>query len=477
MMLKKNKLTKIISSKLNLEIPSKLLFLYNIALSKSLGIINDPINNLFDDYQQIETTLKLKIQNIFNYFYFAKNKIHKILYDEEEFIIIEYDKINENIAYLFYLNLLINADYNLLNYCYSFDFINKINNNKRDEKNQYKSIILAKIVNELINNYKVLDEYDSDKEEELNAIQNENENIIKREISNLEEINLNINYRDINEKSIDEIYSYIINSLIINENFQNYEYIYNILKQLDVENIDITQTMFEKLEKILNEKYIKKYIIIKKEDFYDEKKINFYYIILKFILKNSIYIYQIAVLLNLKKLILKIIKYDNIIYDNMKEDNKDKLQYIMRIIADSPYYFQGIKKKKLKEILDYYKKFLFESKKEDVKIIENLVFNNKEGFDEYLKDYNIAKKMNLRFPIIKHLINSGEYESIKDEKKIKQNIEIWKQLEKMIKEKKILTINKETKKILGNYFKDEKNKNILLKIFNQDELDTFIILF
>ena len=44
----------------------------------------------------------------------------------------------------------------------------------------------------------------------------------------------------------------------------------------------------------------------------------------------------------------------------------------------------------------------------------------------------------------------------------------------MIKEKKILTINKETKKILGNYFKDEKNKNILLKIFNQDELDTFI---
>ena len=43
-----------------------------------------------------------------------------------------------------------------------------------------------------------------------------------------------------------------------------YEYTYRIINELDLKNINITQTMFEELSNTLNtnEDYIKKYIII-----------------------------------------------------------------------------------------------------------------------------------------------------------------------------------------------------------------------
>ena len=64
-------------------------------------------------------------------------------------------------------------------------------------------------------------------------------------------------------------------------------------------NIYLTQSMFDKLNKFLNlnENHIKNYIIEKKEDLIDETKINFYYFLLKYILKNSFYIYRIPFLI------------------------------------------------------------------------------------------------------------------------------------------------------------------------------------
>ena len=53
--------------------------------------------------------------------------------------------------------------------------------------------------------------------------------------------------------------------------------------------------MINKLYEIFNSNkdYINDYLILNLEDFSNEKKVNFYYILLKYILKNSIYIYQI----------------------------------------------------------------------------------------------------------------------------------------------------------------------------------------
>ena len=158
----------------------------------------------------------------------------------------------------------------------------------------------------------------------------------------------------------------------------------------------------------------------------------------------------------------------------MKEDNNDKQQYIMKFMVDSKYYFQKNKIKQLNEILNYYKAFLFESKKEDIMKIKDILLNNKEGYEKYLSDYDMAQRMNVRLPIIKFLINSKQLDDIKNENEVKQNIEIWTSLEKMIKSNKVKEIQKDTKIILEKYFKDDKNKPILLQIFTQDELDKFI---
>ena len=458
------------------EISSKILFLMNIILISSIGIKNDPLIYLLTDYREIQNFLKFNIKNTFNFIYFAKKKIHKILYDEDELINIEFDEAKNDLDYYFYLNLLINDNIFILTYKYSINFIKQIN--KIQCKNEkFKSIILAKIIIDLIKNYKQLEEYEEKEEKDiLDDIENENENIIKNNLNILNEINLNINEQNIIVETIDEIYSKIMNSIIINEKTQDYEYTYKIIKQLNLEKIDITQIMLTELEKNLDEKneYIKKYIITKKEDLYDEKKINFYYILLKFIIKNSIYIYQIPFLLKIRAIILKIIKFDQIIYNNMKENNKDKLQYIIAFMADSRYYFQNKNIKKLKEILNYYKAFLFESKKEDIDKIQDIIENNKKGYENYLKDYNKAKEMNLRLPIIKYLISSKELPNIEDETRIKQNAEKWALWEKMIKDKNLKKIRKGAKIVLENYFKDDNNKNILFQIFTQDEFDNFI---
>jgi len=56
------------------------------------------------------------------------------------------------------------------------------------------------------------------------------------------------------------------------------------LTNLDFENIDLNLNMLEKLKTILNdERYINDYKIEDLEDFFMEKKINFYYILIKYI--------------------------------------------------------------------------------------------------------------------------------------------------------------------------------------------------
>jgi hypothetical protein len=57
---------------------------------------------------------------------------------------------------------------------------------------------------------------------------------------------------------------------------------------------------------------MKQFIIKTEEDLCVEKIINFYYILLNFILKNDIFIYQLQFLLETKKTIIKLIKSNKI---------------------------------------------------------------------------------------------------------------------------------------------------------------------
>ena len=136
--------------------------------------------------------------------------------------------------------------------------------------------------------------------------------------------------------------------------------------------------MFDKLLKLLNnnKNNITEYLILNEGDLYNKKKINFYYILLKFVFKNSIYIYHISALLSTRKLILRNIKSNKILYNNIEENDNDKFEDIIKKLVDSKYYYQEIDEsnlRKLNDILLYYKQFLFVSKKEDINLIENII--------------------------------------------------------------------------------------------------------
>lgn len=127
---------------------------------------------------------------------------------------------------------------------------------------------------------------------------------------------------------------------------------------------------------------------------------------------------------------------------------------------------------KLKEILMYYKEFYFESKKEEINRIENIIKNNEKEYKLNLSEYDIANEMNIRLPIIKFIAKS-ENRKI-DEKNIEEVFEKWSTLEKIIKGKKLIKMRKHHKNILNDYIKNKENEKILLKIFSQDQLNNLI---
>ena len=147
-------------------------------------------------------------------------------------------------------------------------------------------------------------------------------------------------------------------------------------------------------------------------------------------------------------------------------------------MVDSKYYYQEIDESnlsKLKNILLYYKQFLFESKKEDIYLIENIIKYKKGFYKKYLKDYEISVKMNIRFSIIKFLLdkNKNDEQSIEEEE-INKFSETWDNYENMIKNKKIDEINQNDKTILIEYFNDKNNIDILNNIFKNKEYELLI---
>ena len=396
----------------------------------------------FTQLVKILNYLNLKKDNIPKFIFFNKDIVHKILYNSEELINLNSFEIKKKLNTYFYLSLLITDNIEVVNYEYDIELIKELNkeNLKKSKLNQ---LLFSKILLDLIKNYEGLDEYDEDEEgEELNNIKNINNKIIEDNINIFNDLEIKKDINDIIKNKIDKLYAEIITGLIKTKKINDYDYTYNIINQLDLENIIITNTIFEDLSNILNNNdYIKEFIIKTKEDLLNENKITFYYILLKYILKNSIYIYQIPFLLKTRQLIIKLLKSNELLYENIDYLLKDKLEYIINFLLDTNY-FKSPKSNliKLKEIFKYYKDFLFESKKIDIKIIEYIINNNitDKNIDNYLKDYDLAKKMNVRSKIINYLFYNINNESIgkKSVIKFKEIVDKWMKLEKMIKEKK-----------------------------------------
>ena len=307
--------------------------------------INDPITKLFFSYNEITNVLNFEDPRSIKYLFFNRIIINKILYNEEQIIFIK-KKFNKLNSY-FYLNLLINDNKDIINYTYSLDFIKEINTEQNNQNEDYKLFINAKIIIELINNHKQYEDYNEEENEELDLIINQNKLIIKEKINIFKEIGLNWNENEINKKKIDEIYIEIINALIKCRKFNDENNVIDIIEQLDLENIHLTKKMLDNLNNFLkiNEIVIlNNYKIYNLSDFDNEIKINFYYILFKYIIKNPIYIIQIPFLLEIRKRILENIKYDlnqtSLSFIKNYFQKNDKIKYIINMITGSEYYFE-----------------------------------------------------------------------------------------------------------------------------------------
>ena len=343
----------------------------NVANLKNIIMLNqekeliEKDSIFFSDYSDMINHLKnlnKQNKNIFLYLYKNNKNVQQILYNSEEIIYlynsdeINYDnslKINNTIHEHFYLNLLITGNLNTIDYGYSLGFIKNLEKVviNLGNNNELSKIVISKFILDLIKNYVNLDEYnDKNDDEILNELRKEMNKIIDDNLYVFKQLNLNLNEDDIKNTKIDELYIIIIKALISSKKFDNYDYIKNIIiNQLFLDKIYLNEIMKEELIKFLDNKsnYIKKYLIRKKEDFLKEKKINFYYILLKYIVKNPIYIYQIEILLETRKIILDLIKNDELlIYNDINNDNlKEKKNYILEALLDSKYYYQ-VKKNK-----------------------------------------------------------------------------------------------------------------------------------
>ena len=276
---------------------------YSSTLNDSTEISNNyPIYNLLSKYSEIEEVIEIN------------SKIIQNKYSE-----------------YFYLALLIEDNPDVLNYKYTLEFIKEINDQIKEVKNSnLKRLMMSKIILVLIKNFRQTDEYDENNENEIEELLKFNKERIESNANIIKELNLN--YEEIENKKIDEIYMEIIMDLINNPNkIKNAD---NIMMQLDLENIDITKTMYDGLVSILNSNNneMKKFIISKKKDLNSDDIINFYYILFKYILKKPIYIYQIQFLYEIRKKILTIIKND------IEKNGKKNLEYIINFFTDSKYY-------------------------------------------------------------------------------------------------------------------------------------------
>ena len=165
----------------------------------------------------------------------------------------------------------------------------------------------------------------------------------------------------------------------------------------------------------------------------------------------------------------------HIIYYFNNESNKDSLLKIFN--QDQIDYFinEIIELKNIIQILEYYTHYLFESKKDDIILIkESLeVSNNKTKYEEYIKDLDIAKKMNVRYKIIDYIFNLDYKGKHKTEEIFKKCVKKWEIFEGIINNKKLNKMKLKMKRIIYDFFNDPENNDYTLKIFDRESYQLF----
>ena len=310
----------------------------------------NPINKLISTFQEIQTMLNLGETDVLKFLYFNRMATHKILYDDEEIINIK-DTHEEKLEYYLYLCILIEENTSVVNYLYSIEFIKKLNDWQTKLKNEkIEKLIIAKIILNFINNFEQSENEENTSgkySEVLDKIKDFNSKIIENNIDELKQFK--ITSKDFSSKKLEGIYNDIIKYLFVNKKLDDSEDTNNIIKQIDLKNFNITKVIFDEILVLLRKEndFIKDYIISDYNDLFNLKKINFYYTLIKYIIKNTFYIYEIPLLLETRNKILKIIK-ENIsgLYLSMKQNRNfnDKIEFVLSAFIEYKYYIVKSKK-------------------------------------------------------------------------------------------------------------------------------------
>ena len=326
----------------NKSLSFKLKVLFNISLNKIEDI---SVKDLPFELEEIKMIQKLNLSVFLIFLYINRDKVIEKLYKKEELLTIDFEIKDKKISQYIYLCFLI-GDNVMCNYQYSFELINKLNEIQRGENVEiFKKIIMAKMILSLIDNYNQIEGNEDNKYKiKLDEIFNFNSKILDDKDNKTELDQYILKIEDLNSKKIEEIYIIIIKYLIENSKLEDSDYIENIKNQIELESIILTKLMLYELIKILKKEkeYIIKYEIDNFEDIINKKKINFYYNLIKYILKQSLYIYQIPFLLETRKKIFNLIKKNpGKLFPSIKKcENAYKIEYILRqFIGDNSYKY------------------------------------------------------------------------------------------------------------------------------------------
>ena len=304
---------------------------------------NDPMSHLINSLEDIENIYRNYPFESKQLFYFMKDDIHKLFYDNDYIFHFESSDLQrvlpENsdkikISELFYLSLLISDQPELINYSFSIDYIQKINNRffNFSINSSVKYIIISKLIIFLINYCLEQNEEDSENIQKLESMKQDNITSIQN-IMEKNKIFTRLNYTidDVLNKNIDKIYLDIIIFLIKTNKFSDFDYAYEIIDDLDLKSIALTKEMYEGISQALDENndYLKNYEIENLKDLIEDK-INFYYILIKFIFKNVAYIYCIPFL---KKNFMNIISFRDFYILNPNYNIYNKMQYLFELYS------------------------------------------------------------------------------------------------------------------------------------------------
>jgi hypothetical protein len=316
--------------------------------------------------------------------------------------------------------------------------------------------MISKIIIDLINNFiNVKENEQKYDEKELDKIEEKNKKIIKENIEKIKELKINLTFDDIINMKIDNMYIKVIESIMVFNKFEDSE---KIFSQLSLDVINIANIKLKELEKITKKE---NYMISKIKDLFDNEKINYYYILVKYIFNTNSIINNIDLLKNFQQFLIIIIKsqlselYLNYI-DN--ETIYEKRNYVVKFILNNEYYYQKYSAAiKLIELIHYYKECLSESKKEEIESIEMMLKNNIININEtYEIEYS-------NFKIIKFI----QKHKFKD---LKEANEKWMYIKKQICNKALRDLEKYYVLLIKCY-RDEFIKETFIKIFPKDIFD------